>query len=135
MNTGTSSAQIWTKKFWQPHSRYQSVYCASKYAIVSHKSKPTVTVTKIDLHLIVLWYIVFHTAENCFCWCLGVWEGSIWPADQSAQFHSPWYTFPAAHCGWHGHLSASEPSASCELDIVILHNFLCRNLFVCAAIL
>lgn len=65
MNTGTSSAQIWTKKFWQPHSRYRSVFCASKCASVSHKLKSTVTVTKIDFQLIVSFvvYCVSYSRE------------------------------------------------------------------------
>jgi hypothetical protein len=113
------STPIWTKNFWQPHSRYQSVCCACKYALISHKLKPTVTVTKIDFHLVVIFvaYYVSYSRE-LFCWCLGVWECSIWPVAQSAQFCSSWYTRPAAHGGWHGHLSASS-----ELDIFILHNF------------
>jgi hypothetical protein len=49
-----------------------------------------------------------------FIGCLGVWKSSIWPANKSTQCSPSWYTFSAAHSGWHGHLSAPEPSASCK---------------------
>ena len=83
MSTGMNSDQIWTKKFWQPRSRYQSVCCPSKYVLVLHKLKPTVTVTEIDFHLIASFvvYCVSYSRELFFLVfrCLRKFHLASWP--------------------------------------------------------